>query len=111
MPMDDELLYRQMPHSLEAEQAVLGSMLIDAECVKDVMEKLRPEEDLRGIDGMVLMLSITLSPCCPSPRVRALTSTPCSYHSEIDNPSYLSSHTISAVEGNLRTHSSISSRE
>ncbi len=45
MPMDDELLlYRQMPHSLEAEQAVLGSMLIDADCVKDVMEKLRPED-------------------------------------------------------------------
>lgn len=44
MPMDEELLYRQMPHSLEAEQAVLGSMLIDANCVKDVMEKLRPED-------------------------------------------------------------------
>lgn len=44
MPMDDELLYRQMPHSMEAEQAVLGSMLIDANCVKDVMEKLRPED-------------------------------------------------------------------
>ena len=42
--VDDELLYRQMPHSLEAEQAVLGSMLIDANCVKDVMEKLRPED-------------------------------------------------------------------
>ena len=42
--MDDELLYRQMPHSLEAEQAVLGSMLIDPECVKDVMERLRPED-------------------------------------------------------------------
>ncbi|MBQ5442231.1 MAG: AAA family ATPase, partial [Oscillospiraceae bacterium] len=40
----DELLYRQMPHSLEAEQAVLGSMLIDAECIKDVMEKLRPDD-------------------------------------------------------------------
>lgn len=40
----DELLYRQMPHSLEAEQAVLGSMLIDADCIKDVMEKLRPED-------------------------------------------------------------------
>ena len=40
----DELLYRQMPHSLEAEQAVLGSMLIDANCIKDVMEKLRPED-------------------------------------------------------------------
>ena len=40
----DELLIRQMPHSLEAEQAVLGSMLIDAECIKDVMEKLQPED-------------------------------------------------------------------
>ena len=36
----EELLYRQMPHSLEAEQSVLGSMLIDANCIKDVMEKL-----------------------------------------------------------------------
>ena len=30
----DELLIRQAPHSPEAEQAVLGSMLIDADCVK-----------------------------------------------------------------------------
>ena len=35
---------RQMPHSLEAEQAVLGSMLIDANCVKDVMEKLQVQD-------------------------------------------------------------------
>ena len=40
----DELLVRQMPHSPEAEQAVLGSMLIDAECIKDVMDQLRPED-------------------------------------------------------------------
>ena len=40
----DELLTRQMPHSLEAEQAVLGSMLIDADCIKDVMDKLQPED-------------------------------------------------------------------
>ena len=41
--MDSEdLLTRQMPHSLEGEQAVLGSMLIDPECVKDVMDKLQP---------------------------------------------------------------------
>ena len=40
----DELLVRQMPHSPEAEQAVLGSMLIDAGCVKDVMDQLRPED-------------------------------------------------------------------
>ena len=33
-----------MPHSLEAEQAVLGSMLIDADCVKDVMDKLQPSD-------------------------------------------------------------------
>ena len=40
----DELLIRQAPHSPEAEQAVLGSMLIDADCVKDVMDKLRPAD-------------------------------------------------------------------
>ena len=41
--MDSEdLLTRQMPHSVEAEQAVLGSMLIDPECIKDVMDKLQP---------------------------------------------------------------------
>ena len=37
-------LVRQMPHSPEAEQAVLGSMLIDAECIKDVMDQLQPED-------------------------------------------------------------------
>ena len=40
----DELLLRQMPHSPEAEQAVLGSMLIDADCIKDVMDQLKPED-------------------------------------------------------------------
>ena len=40
----DELLLRALPHSSEAEQAVLGAMLIDANCVKDVMELLRPED-------------------------------------------------------------------
>jgi replicative DNA helicase len=40
----DELLMRSMPHSAEAEQAVLGAMLIDASCIKDVMDKLRPED-------------------------------------------------------------------
>ena len=38
----DDLLYRQMPHHLEAEQSVLGSMLIDRDCIKDVMDKLQP---------------------------------------------------------------------
>ena len=43
MPMD-ELLSWAMPHSPEAEQAVLGSMLIDADCIKDVMDKLQPQD-------------------------------------------------------------------
>ena len=43
MPNEDRLL-RQMPHSLEGEQSVLGSMLIDERCVKDVMDKLRPSD-------------------------------------------------------------------
>ena len=41
---NEDLLLRQMPHSLEGEQAVLGSMLIDESCVKDVMDKLRPSD-------------------------------------------------------------------
>ena len=44
MANKDLLLTRQMPHSLEGEQAVLGSMLIDAGCIKDVMDKLRPSD-------------------------------------------------------------------
>ena len=41
---NEDLLLRSMPHSLEGEQAVLGSMLIDADCVKDVMGKLEPKD-------------------------------------------------------------------
>ena len=40
----DELLTRQLPHSVEAEQAVLGAMLIDARCVPAVIEHLQPED-------------------------------------------------------------------
>lgn len=40
----DELLARQKPHSLEAEQAVIGSMLIDPRCVPDILEILKPDD-------------------------------------------------------------------
>ncbi len=40
----DELMARQMPHSLEAEQAVIGSMLLDSRCVADMLEMLKPED-------------------------------------------------------------------
>ncbi len=42
--MDEELMNRQPPQSLEAEQAVLGSILIDSRCVTDVIGIVRPED-------------------------------------------------------------------
>ena len=40
----DELLARQMPQAAEAEQAVIGSMLIDPSCIPNIIELLRPED-------------------------------------------------------------------
>ena len=41
---DNELLMKQLPHSVEAEQAVLGSILFDPQCVPEVIDKLRPDD-------------------------------------------------------------------
>ena len=41
---NEEFLYKQLPHSAAAEQAVLGSILIDPRCVPEVIEQLRPED-------------------------------------------------------------------
>ena len=40
----DELFSRHSPYSVEAEQAVLGSMLISPACVPSVIEQLKPED-------------------------------------------------------------------
>ena len=40
----DELLTRQVPQSPEAEQAVIGSMLIDPACIADLLELLKPDD-------------------------------------------------------------------
>ena len=40
----EDLLSRQVPQSMEAEQAVLGSMLIDSRCVSEVIGILKPED-------------------------------------------------------------------
>ena len=40
----DELLGRKTPYSATAEQAVIGSMLIDPRCVPDVIEKVNTED-------------------------------------------------------------------
>ena len=53
----DELFSRQMPHSLEAEQAVLGSILIDSRCTAQVIAALKPDDFYtelnRGIYGVI----------------------------------------------------------
>lgn len=42
--MEEELTQRQVPQSLEAEQAVLGSILIDSRCITDVVGTVKPED-------------------------------------------------------------------
>ena len=42
--MDETLLLKQIPHSVEAEQAVLGAVLIDARVLPDVIEQLTGED-------------------------------------------------------------------
>ena len=41
---ENVLLARQVPQALEAEQSVLGAMLIDSRCVPAVIGALRPED-------------------------------------------------------------------
>ena len=40
----EELMARQAPHSVEAEQAVLGSILIDSRCLTDIIGIVQPED-------------------------------------------------------------------
>ncbi len=40
----DELLGRRVPYSAEAEQSILGAMLIDPACVADVVNSVKPSE-------------------------------------------------------------------
>ncbi|MBR0040394.1 MAG: replicative DNA helicase [Oscillospiraceae bacterium] len=40
----DELLGKKIPYSAQAEQAVIGSMLIDPRCIAEVVKKLRADE-------------------------------------------------------------------
>ena len=42
--MDEQLMNRQLPQSLEAEQSVLGSILIDSRCVADIIGLLKPAD-------------------------------------------------------------------
>lgn len=63
--MDEELLSRQQPQSLEAEQAVLGSILIDSRCITDVVGIVKPEDFYLQQNREFMKPSI---PCSTSPR-------------------------------------------
>lgn len=58
----DELLSRQLPMSTEAEQAVIGSMLVDPNCIPEVIELLHSddfyvEENRRIFETMYAMFN------------------------------------------------------
>ncbi len=69
MAFEEEALLTPSCPTPQAEQAVLGSMLIDADCVKDVMDKLRPTTSIsvrtgRSIESIYHMFnySMTIDP-------------------------------------------------
>ena len=65
----DELLSRAMPHSLEAEQAVLGAMFLDAARIPDVIKLLKLSdfylESNRNIYETILAMSVGYQPIDP----------------------------------------------
>ncbi len=56
----DELTARQMPHSAEAEQAVLGSMLIDSRCVPQVISALRSSDFYLSVNREIFDVICTM---------------------------------------------------
>ena len=42
--MPDELLMRQVPQDLTAEQSLLGAMLVDSNCIPEVIEQVRADD-------------------------------------------------------------------
>ena len=42
--MDEQLMARQVPHDLDAEQSVLGSILIDSRCITELIGLVQPED-------------------------------------------------------------------
>ena len=74
----EDLLHRQIPHSVEAEQAVLGSMLIDPRCVSDVIGLLKADDfystinrDIYETIYSMFNYSLTIDPVTVLDRMRA----------------------------------------
>ena len=46
--MQDEVIKRIPPHNIEAERAVIGSMIMDSDAIMAAMEILSPEDFYRA---------------------------------------------------------------
>ena len=75
MPEENlELVTEQLPFSMEAEQSVLGAILIEPECISKVLELLTPESFYRPQHQQLfsIMLGMFTSARCfsatPTPR-------------------------------------------
>jgi len=56
----DDLLSRQVPHSIEAEQAVLGSMLIDSRCAGDVIGIVKADDFYSSVNRNIFETIFTM---------------------------------------------------
>jgi len=59
--MDVNITPRTMPYSLEAEQAVLGSVLIDRHCLNAAIEKIAPDDFYYEQNRLIYLAMIELS--------------------------------------------------
>jgi replicative DNA helicase len=60
--MNNEPLFdRVPPHNLEAEQAVLGAILLDSDCLVSVLEKIRAEDFYRTAHRLIFEAMMELS--------------------------------------------------
>ena len=62
------MIDRVPPQNIEAEQAVLGAMLLEREAIAKVMEKLRSEDFYREahkviFNAMLELIRLFLTPC------------------------------------------------
>lgn len=62
MPPDAAYVATQVspPHSLDAEQSVIGSLLVDARAIEDVVETLSPEDFYRVSNGDIFRACVEL---------------------------------------------------
>lgn len=51
-PRDDDIGYRQLPHNLEAEQALLGAVLVNNDCL-DLVTFLEPRHFFEDVHGRI----------------------------------------------------------